>query len=234
MTESKVKDKWAHKIEVREFMLDSKDYHLLENAAFMIHDVEGMSLEIGTRAGGSSRIMIDGIVKSIPYQTRTHICIDPYGGIDYNYTDGVYVEDAYPNVYRDIAIPALFKYCMDKPINFIYFQLTDEQFMKRFADGVPIYLNNKETIETKYALVFFDGPHTTEQVLKETEFFEKRAPIGAMFVYDDVYHFYDHSIIEKYLIEKGWVVFGKTEAKAVYTKGDGMILDYTNVEEEFE
>lgn len=213
------KDKWkVTDAPVVEFGLDGSDYHLLEQAAFLINNIEGLTLEIGTREGGSSRIIIDGIVKSGPYRTRTHVCLDPYGGIEYEYCDDYTIVDAYPNRYRDVAIPALFKYCTDKPINLIYYQMTDEQFFKRFADGVPVYLDGKETIENKYALVFFDGPHTTELVLRETEFFEERASQGAMFVYDNVQNYYDHSKIENYLASKGWTLLGASVYKAVYVK----------------
>lgn len=219
-SKNRKKDRWkVTDAPVIEFGLDGSDYHMLENAAFLIRDVEGLTLEIGTREGGSSRVIIDGIVKSNPTSTRTHICIDPYGGIDYEYCDEFIVIDAYPNRYRDVAIPALYKYCADKPVNLIYFQMTDEQFFKRFEDGVPVYLNGKETIESKYALVFFDGPHTTELVMKETEFFEPRAPSGAMFVYDNVENYYDHSKIEDYLTSKGWSILGRSVYKSVFIKG---------------
>ena len=218
-TKERLKDTWkVPNPPLVEFGIDGSDYYLLEQASFLIRDVEGMTLEIGTREGGGSRIIIDGIVKSDPSSTRTHVCIDPYGGIDYEYCDEYAIEDAYPNRYRDLAIPLLYKYCADKPVNFIYYQMTDQQFFKRFSDGVPVYLDGKETIENKYALVFFDGPHTTELVLNETLFFEERASQGAMFVYDNVQNYYDHSKIEAYLSSKGWTLLGASVYKAVYVK----------------
>ena len=219
MTVARVKDTWkVPNPPLVEFGIDGSDYHMLESAAFMIRDVEGMTLEIGTREGGGTRIIVDGIVKSNPTFRRTHVCIDPYGGIDYEYCDDFAIEDAYPNRYRDMAIPLLYKYCSDKPVNLIYYQMTDEQFFKRFSDGVPVYDNGKEIIENKYALVFFDGPHTTELVMKETQFFEPRASSGSVFVYDNVENYYDHSKIENYLISKGWTMLGKTVYKSVFVK----------------
>lgn len=219
MKKERWKDTWkVPNPPLMEFGLDGGDYHLLEQAAFFIRDVEGLSLEIGTREGGSSRIIVDGIVKSNPHSTRTHVCIDPYGGIEYEYCDNYTIVDAYSNKYRDLAIPALYKYCAGKPVNFIYYQMTDTQFFKRFSDGVPIYLDGKETIENRYALVFFDGPHTTKLVMRETKFFASRASSGAMFVYDNVQNYYDHTKVCEYLTKNGWSVLGATAHKSVYVK----------------
>ena len=97
--------------------------------------------------------------------------------------------------------------------------MTDEQFFKRFSDGVPIYINGVEHVINDYGCVYFDGPHTTKQTLAETEFFEPRASQGAVFIYDDVENFYDHDVIQNYLKSTNkWEQIAKTKAKAVYLK----------------
>ena len=198
---------------------DGSDYNILKDAVDFGMRAEGMSCEIGIREGAGSKIIIEGYQqrKDLP---RVHIGIDPYGGIPYEYTDDEKIWDAYPNKLRDCAIPELFKMCAGTNVDFLFFQMTDEQFFKRFADGVPLYLNHQEFVYNKYGMVFFDGPHTTEATLNETKFFAPRATKNAIFVYDDVVNFYDHDMIKDYLlkIDGTWEQVVITAAKAVYHK----------------
>jgi len=212
------KDKKFGLINVSSLDVDSVDYQILGQAAIDIVNVKGMTCEIGTRAGGSSKVIIDNIMKSQPKGIRTHIAIDPYGGLDYRSKDDEIIEDAYPDRIRDIAIPALYRYCVGSMVNFLFFQMTDDQFFKRFADGVPIYADGQERIINKYALVFFDGPHSTDIVMRETKFFEDKVDPGAVFVYDDVKDYYDHDKVHNYLLKTGWVLKTKSMYKASYTK----------------
>ena len=66
-------------------------------------------------------------------------------------------------------------------------------------------------------MVFFDGPHTTKAVAKETEFFVERASSGAVFVYDDI-NDYDHTQIENILFKSGFTLirYGTNNTKASY------------------
>lgn len=208
--------RWRRQDKPVAFTTDSGDNRILFEVAKNIteRNVPGLSIEIGTRAGGGSATIIRGLLGNAP---RTHIALDPYGSIDYDYSDHQIIEDAYPNAYRDAAIPALFSFCAGTNVDFLFFQMTDKQFFKRFKDGVPIY-RKEEYIENKYALVFFDGPHTLQSTMEETKFFEARASVGAGFIYDDVEHYYDHSKIQKYLTERNWRQHFKDDARAIYHK----------------
>lgn len=206
--------RWSNEdYQVIPFSTDGGDYTPLLKAAQYVRDVPGMSMELGVRAGGGSKAIIDGLRGT----NKTHIALDPYGSIDYEYTNDVIIEEAYPNRIRDVTIPALYNLCASSSVDFLYFQMTDTQFFKRFEDGVPIY-RGKEYIVNTYALVYFDGPHSLKSVMAETEFFEPRTEKGAAFVYDDVETYYDHSQIKRYLESKGWQQFFKSDAKAVYHK----------------
>jgi hypothetical protein len=119
---------------------DGEDYHILTEAMEYAVRAPGFSLEIGVREGAGSKIMIEAYRKANKKIPRVHIGLDPYGGIIYNYADDENVVDAYPNKLRDCAIPALFQMCAGSNVDFLFFQMTDEQFFKRFADGVPIYM----------------------------------------------------------------------------------------------
>jgi len=201
------------------FSVDSSSYEILQDAAESISDVPGLTMEIGVRAGGSSQMIIDGLLKNNKGM-RTHVTIDPYGLLPYIYQEKSTIEwGCYSNEERDRAIPGLFLYCANTLVNFVYFQLTDTQFFKRFADGVPIYVDHKEEVINQYALVFFDGPHSLETIMAETVFFAERASPGAIFVYDDVTdEFYDHVKILDYLLLNGWQPRKSSRVKASYEK----------------
>ncbi len=193
------------------------DYFVLERAAESITDLPGLTCEIGLRGGGGTKHIIDALDPATP---RTHITIDPYGVLPYPRKDGrTLIQHDYGNAMRNEAIAALYCYVMRKPhVNLLYFPLEDIEFFARFADGVPIYTNGDKQIVNEYALVFFDGPHTTEAIMEETKFFMNRSMIGTMFVYDDVHDFYDHNAIETFMIDNGWGRVHRTLWKASYRR----------------
>ena len=84
--------------------------------------------------------------------------------------------------------------------NFTLFQMEDEEFMKRFQDGVPIYRDQKE-LRNKYDLVHFDGPHKTVDVVKESIFFAERSHSGTVFIFDD-YPKYDMQSILNIIVNQ--------------------------------
>ena len=84
--------------------------------------------------------------------------------------------------------------------NFTLYQLGDDEFMKSFYDGVPIYREKKEIINT-YDLVHFDGPHKTVDVINEAIFFGKRSKPGSVFVFDD-YPYYDMDAVLKIIVNE--------------------------------
>ena len=149
--------------------------------------------------------------------------MDRYGNIEYNHGDGnigsnISVE-GFTNKMRNETIPLLYIYALERLNNFIFFNLEDTEFFKKYKDGIPIYSDQLgKRFESIYALVFFDGPHDYESVCKEVEFFNKRTPIGAVYVFDDVSN-YNHNLLEeKYLFESGWEIFQKSNRKISYKK----------------
>lgn len=217
---------------------DSSEYEILYTAAMSVKGVEGAILEIGTREGGSAKIIIDALTNNEDTD-RSMFCIDPYGNIEYPLThisaamqfgpkfadikDNVDSKEKVVNVRLDYTndmrkkiIPSLYFYAYQRGLNFSFFCLEDTEFMKRFEDGVPVY-NDYKKIEDKYALVFFDGPHTNEIVKHETDFFITRTNPGTAFIYDDIW-MYDHDAIDKYLLDNGFVVLNKGHVKASYKK----------------
>jgi hypothetical protein len=191
-------------------------YEVLEEAAKSIKGVSGLTCEIGLREGGGTKLIIDSLI-SVNDFNRTHICIDPFGHLPYPLNETQIVTYDYTNHMRNQAMWELYAYIDDKKINVLFFPLEDFEFFNRFADGVPVYEDSKRMMN-QYALVYFDGPHTLAITMNETEFFEPRAPKGAIFVYDDIHDYYDHSKIKEYLTALGWEEIIATNHKASYRK----------------
>lgn len=218
------------------FNVDSQEYEILFHAVMKIKGVNGAVVEIGTRRGGSAKIIIDSLVKNEDNK-RSMFCIDPYGNIEIECTNlnmsvhypGTKIEGAadskeitsphrfdYTNDMRNRVIPSLYFYAYQAGLNFTFFCLEDTEFFKRYSDGVPVYEHNK-TLLNEYAFVFFDGPHDNKAVTLETSFFLDRVNKGSVFVYDDIW-MYDHDKVEEMLFAKGFEILEKKQIKASYIK----------------
>lgn len=210
------------------FQTDSSEYEILQNAALSIRGVEGAVVEIGTRRGGSAKIIIDALTQNGD-TNRAMFCIDPYGNIPIEVSDksiemhkvvtdeNKCIRLDYTNSMRNRIIPSLYYYAYQAGLNFTFFCLEDHEFFIRYADGVPVYNDDMELIND-YALVFFDGPHTNEAVKEELTFFLNRVNTGSVFVFDDL-HVYDHDEeIEPILFDNGFELVTKGNVKASYVK----------------
>jgi hypothetical protein len=218
------------------FGVDSQEYEILANAALAVKNTQGAIVEIGTRRGGSAKIIIDALA-SQNNTNRPMFCIDPYGNIDYVQTNhslsihnpGIVLEGDpsskeitklikhdYDNIMRNRIIPSLYFYAYSKGLDFTFFCLEDTEFFARYSDGVPVY-NEVKTLVNEYAFVFFDGPHDNKTVELETDFFLSRINLGSVFVYDDIW-MYDHDATEKVLLDNGFEILEKKNIKASYIK----------------
>ena len=220
------------------FGVDSQEYEILHNAVKNIKGVDGAVVEIGTRRGGSAKLIIDTLV-SMGDTNRSMFCIDPYGNIEIPCTNlnmSIHNPDReiegdpqskeitspqrfdYDNTMRNRTIPSLYYCAYNAGLNFTFFCLEDSEFFNRYSDGVPVYEEYK-VLENSYAFVFFDGPHDNENVIKEVKFFVERAPVGATYVFDDIW-MYDHDklIEEEILFKNGFEILEKKQIKASYHK----------------
>lgn len=219
------------------FQVDSQEYEILMNAASSIKGVEGAVVEIGTRRGGSAKMIIDELVANSDTK-RSMFCIDPYGNIEIQCTNlnmtvhypGTKIEGDpsskeivsphkfdYDNVMRNRTIPSLYYYAYQAGLNFTFFCLEDTEFFKRYADGVPVYEEYKK-LENKYAFVFFDGPHTNEAIETELNFFLERTVPGSVFVFDDLWMADHDKIVEERIFKLGWKTLEKGNIKASYQR----------------
>jgi len=170
---------------------DSKEYEILKAACESLEGDDFFTAEIGVRKGLGSKTIIDSLI----FKKHWHIGIDPYGNLNYQHYDTVksctadYTNDMKHQLIKDLDYK-----------NFSLLQMGDDEFMKRFSDGVPIYRDKKELIN-KYDLVHFDGPHKTIDVIKQSIFFAERSHSGSVFIYDD-YPRYDMQLILNIIVNK--------------------------------
>jgi hypothetical protein len=167
---------------------DSTEYEILEQACKTLGD-DLFTAEIGVRQGAGTKIILD----TLKDKKHWHIGIDPYGNLNYQHYDN---SESYTCDYTNSMKLQLIK-DIDYQ-NFTLFPMGDDEFMKRFHDGVPIYREKKELINN-YDLVHFDGPHKTVDVLKEVMFFSQRSRAGTVFVFDD-YPKFDMDLILKIIV----------------------------------
>lgn len=201
-----------------ELPTDSKNYDVLTRGVVRAKDVPGLTCEIGLRRGGGSKAIIEGMLES--GVKKIHIAIDPFGDMEYADGDVRAVRYGYTNAMRNECLMNLYLYCFTHGINFYFFGLEDTEFFRRFADGVPVYEEQKEIVQD-YSFVHFDGPHSVAAVREEVGFFHARTREGAVFVFDDV-HLYDHSVIDELLDASGWQLYETSERKwAYFRRGSG-------------
>lgn len=169
---------------------DSTEYEILSQACETLGD-NLFTAEIGVREGkGTSTIL-----EALKDKNHWHIGIDPYGNLDYQHYDK---SSSYTCDYTNSMKLQLIKDIDHE--NFTLFPMGDDEFMKRFSDGVPIYREKKELIN-KYDLVHFDGPHKTVDVIKEVIFFGERSHAGTVFVFDD-YPKFDMDTVLKIIVNQ--------------------------------
>lgn len=200
---------------IPELPTDSDNYDVLYDGIKRVVDVTGMTCEIGLRRGGGSRCIMDAVKTT--QQHKVHIAIDPYGNIEYPEGDaGLTIRCDYTNAMRDECLVNLYLYCFQQNMPFIFFNLEDTEFFSRYADGVPVYQEHKQLLNS-YAFVHFDGPHTVARLMEEIAFFHPRSPRNAVWVFDDV-ALYNHNLIHQHVKTLGWSLYRTTERKWAYYK----------------
>ena len=194
---------------------DSSEYEILKNAASMIKNVEGFTCEIGLREGGSSEMILDSVKKN--GDSKIHVAIDPYGNIEYSHWENRVERLDYSNQMKNKTLSNLYSYCFKNNMECLYFPLEDTEFFKRYSDGIPIYNEYKKIINT-YALVFFDGPHTSNLVKIEFDFFKDKIPKGGVLIFDDIYQYPHMDTLDEYILSNGFKLLEKGNVKISYIK----------------
>lgn len=195
--------------------VDSVEYEVLLNAVIAIKNIKGLTCEIGVREGGSTKMILD--MMKYTNQKKVHIAIDPFGNIDYSHWETMKNKMDYTNKMKNKMLKNLYTYCAENDMECLYFPLEDTEFFKRYAEGVPVYNEHKYIINT-YSLVFFDGPHTSELIKNEFDFFYRKIPIGGMIVFDDIDQYPHMDKLDDYITSKGFKIYQKGNCKISYKK----------------
>lgn len=193
---------------------DSDEYWFLTEAVEMSKDVDGILCEIGLRLGMGTKTIIDAALLG-----QTVISIDPFGSIPYvgrehigpvrlDYTNGMYKQ-----VMADMSA-----YVLDKPVEWLFFKMTDSEYFDKFTEGVELYeLENVRC--NKYAMVHLDGPHEYKAIYNEFVFFNERMDSGATVVIDDVTpDFIDILPVNQLFESNGWKLVKQGLKKNIYQK----------------
>jgi len=194
---------------------DSREYNILENAARKIVNVQGLTCEIGVREGGGTQKILD-ILKSTN-QNKIHIAIDPFGNIEYEHWETKKERLDYTNKMKNTMLKNLYTYCSDNDMEVIFFPLEDTEFFAKYSNGVPVYNEYKQIINT-YALVFLDGPHTTSLVKTEFDFFMDKIPVGGVIIFDDIDQYPHMTNLDEYIRSNGFEILEQGICKISYIK----------------
>lgn len=163
---------------------DSGEYEFLTEAVELSKDVSGMCIEIGLRRGLGTKTIIDAVMQFCP--DKTVIAVDPYGSILYKPRDHMpECRLDYTNQMKFECLAAIYDYLVDHPVDFKFYNWTDEFYFNKMSDGEVTY--ELETDFKKYfSMVHLDGPHGVPEVCKEIDWFSERMLPGSILVIDDI------------------------------------------------
>ena len=190
---------------------DSYEYELLERWTKGF-DCQGYkSCEIGVNKGHGSKVIMDNIINNY-----IHVGVDPYDDLVYQHFDiqkfmqweghEIGVAPTYSNAVRDQMLYDLKPYRNQG--KFTLCNMTDTKFM-----------NESDHRNSKFAFVFFDGPHMTKDVITEAVWFAQRTAPITRFVFDD-YPMYDMNLIANIMKYYGFKGLEKGKNKVCLEKNE--------------
>lgn len=188
-------------------------YEVMRKYAMTLKDVSGLSCEIGLRRGGGTKTIIDAFLEN--NDKRVHICMDPYGNIIYNDIVGPHRSD-YTDDMKNETLAELYRYAFDNRVNILFFNIEDSEFYRRFCDGVPVYNEEKQYINS-YCFVHVDGQHDVDSVKLAADFFVPRISVGGIIIFDNTDH-YNHNPIHDYMLRNKFLFLEDVLNKKVYKR----------------
>ena len=160
---------------------DSLEYHLItEQIQKLKLEDTVLTCEIGLRKGLGSKTIMDAVIAKGVINYR-HIAIDPYGNLNYKHYDNrpAYTADYTDNM-KVQTVSELSKYK-----EFAFFEFTDEYFFETMGEGYPFTIQGQTYLLGQYSVVHLDGPHPSQAVQKEVDFFMKRMAKNSLLIIDD-------------------------------------------------
>ena len=193
---------------------DSSEYHLITKHIGKLNiDRATLTCEIGLREGLGSKIIMDAVREHKPNLYK-HVAIDPYNNLSYEHYDN---EGSVVAGYTEEMKQKTVSYLYQNYPEFDFYHMTDDYYFRTMGDGHQLGLFNNMMLFGLYKVVHFDGPHTTEAVLQELNFFIPRAASKALFILDD-YQDLQMGIVDMLLKTYNFNVAEKGENKIIYQK----------------
>ena len=161
---------------------DSSEYHLITKHIGKLNiDRATLTCEIGLREGLGSKIIMDAMREHKPNLYK-HVAIDPYNNLSYEHYDN---EGSVVAGYTEEMKQKTVSYLYQNYPEFDFYHMTDDYYFRTMGDGHQLGLFNNMMLFGLYKVVHFDGPHTTEAVIQELNFFIPRSETKALFIIDD-------------------------------------------------
>ena len=161
---------------------DSSEYHLITKHIGKLNiDRATLTCEIGLREGLGSKIIMDAIREHKPNLYK-HVAIDPYNNLSYEHYDN---EGSVVAGYTEEMKQKTVSYLYQNYPEFDFYHMTDDYYFRTMGDGHQLGLFNNMMLFGLYKVVHFDGPHTTDAVIQELNFFIPRSETKALFIIDD-------------------------------------------------
>lgn len=140
-----------------------------------------LSLEIGTRAGGSAYLFTTLLTTLYgPGKEPLLVSVDPYGNKPY--PDGRVI--AYPNDYGDAHYTAMRRLLADTP-HHVHFRLTSEVFLTRLV-GVPLWHRGAAVPMTRFQFALLDGQHDADTIVAEVATLAPAMAPGGLILVDNI------------------------------------------------
>ena len=193
---------------------DTSEYHLITKHIGKLNiDRATLTCEIGLREGLGSKIIMDAVREHKPNLYK-HIAIDPYNNLSYEHYDN---EGSVVAGYTEEMKQKTVSYLYQNYPEFDFYHMTDDYYFKTMGDGHQLGLFNNMMLFGLYKVVHFDGPHTTDAVIQELNFFIPRSETKALFIIDD-YKDLRMGIVDMLLLTYNFKVVEKGENKIIYQK----------------
>ena len=193
---------------------DSSEYHLItKHIGKLKVDRATLTCEIGLREGLGSKIIMDAVREHKPNLYK-HIAIDPYNNLSYEHYDN---EGSVVAGYTEEMKQKTVSYLYQNYPEFDFYHMTDDYYFKTMGDGHQLGLFNNMMLFGLYKVVHFDGPHTTEAVIQELNFFIPRSETKALFIIDD-YKDLRMGIVDMLLKTYNFNVAEEGDNKIIYQK----------------
>ena len=193
---------------------DSSEYHLITKHIGKLNiDRATLTCEIGLREGLGSKIIMDAVREHKPNLYK-HIAIDPYNNLSYEHYDN---EGSVVAGYTEEMKQKTVSYLYQNYPEFDFYHMTDDYYFRTMGDGHQLGLFNNMMLFGLYKVVHFDGPHTTDAVIQELNFFIPRSETKALFIIDD-YKDLRMGIVDMLLLTYNFKVVEEGENKIIYQK----------------